>query len=230
MTAGYSVRAATPEDLDDIVDVVLVAMPHDPQWNYRFVYKDKFPGDHRKYTRLLYQNFISPTNDDWHVSLAETSGSQTPRKVVGFAVWDLSYANKDQKGPDYEPQNPMAMTAQMGGSTRRDVAPQRQAAFRAAGAYEKQHFFDNVYGSDQIHLQILGVHPDHWRRKIGSQLVGWGMDEARQHKVPLTLMAGSTGQHLYSNLGFRSLGTSITQAPGEEEMVDAVAMVYEPQT
>ncbi|KAF4478558.1 gnat family [Fusarium agapanthi] len=227
MDAEYSIREATLDDLDGIVDVVLVAMAHDPQWNYRFVHKDEFPDDHRKFTRLLYQQFISPLNDDWKVILAEVTIPGMLSKVVGFAVWDVCYANKARFGSSYEPQNPMATVAKAGGSSRRDVAPRRQAAFRTAGDYEKQHFFDHVYGDNQLHLQILGVHPDHWRRKIGAKLVGWGLEEAKRHKLPVTLMAGSGGRHLYSSLGFRSLGSSVTQVPGEEESVDAEAMVFE---
>ncbi|KAF5675404.1 gnat family protein [Fusarium circinatum] len=212
MDAEYSIREATLDGLDGIVDVVLVAMAHDPQWNYRFVHKDEFPDDHRKFTRLLYQQFISPLNDDSRSC---------------FAVWDVCYANKARFGSNYQPQNPMATVAKAGGSSRRDVAPRRQAAFRTAGDYEKQHFFDHVYGDNQLHLQILGVHPDHWRRKIGAKLVGWGLEEAKRHKLPVTLMAGSGGRHLYSSLGFKSLGSSVTQVPGEEESVDAEAMVFE---
>ncbi|KAJ4309917.1 hypothetical protein N0V84_011241 [Fusarium piperis] len=121
----------------------------------------------------------------------------------------------------------MATVVKAGGSSRRDIAPRRQAAFRTVGDYEKQHFFDDVYGGNQLHLQILGVHPDHWRRKIGAGLVQWGLEEAERHKLPLTLMTGSGGRHLYSSLGFRSLGSFSTQVPGEEESVDAEAMIFE---
>ncbi len=55
----------------------------------------------------------------------------------------------------------MAIVAQAGGATRRDADPRRQATFRAAGNEDKQRFFDGVWGDQQLHLQILGVHPDH---------------------------------------------------------------------
>lgn len=105
MEAKYAVRAATPADVDGIVDVVLVAMAHDPQWDWRFVHKREFPEDHYKFTRLLYEEFISPANDDWHVMLAEAKSPDDSSKIVGFAVWDVSFANKAKMGPSYEPQN-----------------------------------------------------------------------------------------------------------------------------
>ena len=107
MDSKYSIRATTLDDLNGIVDVVLVAMPHDPQWDYRFLHKHEFPEDHYKYTRLLFEQFISPANDDWYVMLAESSTFDTsgPGKIVAFAVWDVSYVNQAKKGPGYEKQN-----------------------------------------------------------------------------------------------------------------------------
>lgn len=122
----------------------------------------------------------------------------------------------------------MATVAQAGGAQRRDVAPARQAAFRATAKRVVERFFDSVYGDRQIHLQILGVHPDHWRRGVGSKLVRWGMDKAEEEEMPLTLLAGSVGFHLYSSLGFRQVGSTVFQVPGEAEAIDAKAMVYEP--
>jgi hypothetical protein len=55
----------------------------------------------------------------------------------------------------------MATVAQEGGAKRRDVAPHRHAAFRAACNVEKKRFLDDVWGDKQLHLHILGVHPDH---------------------------------------------------------------------
>lgn len=179
--------------------------------------------------------------------MAETPdpGEPSASMIVGFAVWDVFFINKANKGSDYEPQNRMschswsyisrshtvaaarAIVAQAGGAKRRDVDPRRQAAFRAAGIEGKERFFDNVWGHQQLHLQILGVRPDHWRRGIGSELVRWGMNTATAKKIPLTVLASPMGLHLYTRLGFRKLGRSITQVPGEDEKVDTECLVYE---
>ncbi|KAK1826340.1 gnat family [Podospora conica] len=214
-TSSCSIRDATPADLDQVVQLVLAAMPHEPHWNYRFAHKDEFPDDHVKFTRLLYEQFISPANDDWRVTVAEASDDGTTN-IVGFTF-----------GPDYEPQNPMAFIARSGGAQRRDIDPRRQEAFKTIGNREKQQFFDSVWGDQQLHLQILGVHPDCWRRGIGSKLVRWGVDLASKEKIPLTVLASSLGLSLYTRLGFRDLGSSVTQVPGEVEKVDTEALVYE---
>jgi hypothetical protein len=54
------------------------------------------------------------------------------------------------------------------------------------------------------------------------------MEKATRENIPLTVVAGPLGLHLYSDLGFKNLGEYITQVPGEEEKVSSDAMVYEP--
>jgi len=62
---------------------------------------------------------------------------------------------------------------------------------------------------------------------IGSDLVYWGISQADEQHVLLTVMASPFGFLLRSKLGFKTLGNSITQVPGEEEKVDSDAFVYE---
>ena len=127
-------RVATPDDVDDIVQLVLKSMPDDPQWNYRFPYREKYPEDLYKYTKILYEQFLDPTVDDWQVLVAvqdfsddaseatasaessnsfghsmNSSATTIPKikrgKITAFSVWDVSYINKRQEGPSYESQN-----------------------------------------------------------------------------------------------------------------------------
>ncbi|KAI4944790.1 hypothetical protein J4E91_008477 [Alternaria rosae] len=221
-------RTATPHDVDSIVSVVLEAMPFDPQFDYRFVYKKQFPEDHYKYTRMLYEEFISPTNDDWFVMVAEVPGSPVsePATTVGFAVWDVSYINKAKHENSYEPQNPMLAVARKGGAQRRDVAPHRQAAFRA-GCAEEEAKLEELWGDRQLHLQILGVHPSYRRKHVGSRLVKWGLQKGREDGVPVTLIAGEFGLPLYKILGFQEFGTFVTQAQDEDRKIPSWGMVFE---
>jgi hypothetical protein len=102
-----AIRPATMADLDAVVDVVINAMPDDPQWTYRFPYRHEFPEDHLKYTKMLYQLFIDPSYDDWFVLVKEAPSIEDSNvsKIVAFSVWDVSYINKAKHGPDYERQN-----------------------------------------------------------------------------------------------------------------------------
>jgi hypothetical protein len=126
------VRLAKPADVDKITKVVLQAMPFDPQWDYRFRYRLKFPDDHYKYTRMLYEQFADPANDDWRLLVVELDPEEKRQQgfikwipsltkwrpglpattterseIVAFSVWNVSYINKKKYGSSYQPQNRM---------------------------------------------------------------------------------------------------------------------------
>ena len=102
-----AICTANLTDLDSVLEVALSAMPYDPDWNYRYQYRDQYPEDHLKYTKLLFQFFIDPSYDDWHVMVAKAPSLEDPNvtKIVAFAVWDVSYVNKRKHGQDYKPLN-----------------------------------------------------------------------------------------------------------------------------
>ncbi len=62
---AMAIRAAKLSDIEGVVEVALSAMPHDPQSNYRFPYRKKYPEEHLKYTKLLFGCFLSQIWDDW---------------------------------------------------------------------------------------------------------------------------------------------------------------------
>jgi GNAT superfamily N-acetyltransferase len=121
----------------------------------------------------------------------------------------------------------MLDVSRAGGSTRKDANLKRMAAFRDAGSKGNELFFNDAYGDDQIHLRILGTHPDYMRRGFGSTLTKWGMSMAKDESLVVSLMAGPMGSLLYSHLGFRSLGKVVVQVPEEVEKVYLEPMVFE---
>lgn len=99
-------RLGVPADVDAITHVIVNAMPLDPQWDYRFPHRRRYPVDHYKYTRMLIEYFLDPAYDDWRVMVVEDSlepGGAT--SIVSFGVWDVSYLNKRRHGPGYTPQD-----------------------------------------------------------------------------------------------------------------------------
>lgn len=56
------------------------------------------------------------------------------------------------------------------------------------------------------------------------------MEKATEDNLVFTLSASPQGGRLYTQLGFRDLGSQIMQAPGEEEFLIINAMVYEPKS
>lgn len=109
---------------------------------------------------------------------------------------------------------------------RRDADPKRMKAFTETISKAKKKWFDDVYGNDQLHLRIIGTHPDYQRRGAGTQHCKWGMNLAKEHKVPITLFSSPLGQKLYSHIGFDLLATITVQVEGEEEKLSIGVMIY----
>ena len=99
-------------------------------------------------------------------------------------------------------------------------------AFTETLTKAKKKFFDDEYGTNQLHLRILGTHPDYQRRGAGTQHCKWGMRLAKAQKVPVTLFSSPLGQKLYSHISFDLLATITVQVEGEEEKLFIGAMIY----
>ena len=67
-----------------------------------------------------------------------------------------------------------------------------------------------------VHLNILGIFPDHQRRGIGQRLLEYGKQRAREEGVPLLLEATAAGLPLYKKNGFVEVGRSVLSAREEK--------------
>ncbi|KAK0721966.1 hypothetical protein B0T26DRAFT_739299 [Lasiosphaeria miniovina] len=222
-------RLGLMSDVDAITNVIIKAMPLDPQWDYRFPLRYEYPDDHYKYTRMLFELFLDPTHNDWCVMVVEDAlEPDCETMIVAFGVWDVSYANKRQYGPDYQTQDPVTEVEEQGGSTRKDANHEHFDAFWKGQIRAYKTYFGSI-GPDQIHLQILATLPDYQRRGHGTSLCRWAMELVRKEGLQdMTVMASPMGYELYTWLGFETISTFIIQVPGENERLTLVAMMYRP--
>ncbi|KAK3985493.1 hypothetical protein QBC44DRAFT_335104 [Cladorrhinum sp. PSN332] len=223
-------RLGLPTDLEAVTDVIIKAMPLDPQWDYRFPYRQQYPEDHYKYTKMLFQYFLDPAFDDWVVMVVEDSlrpGNEL--SVVSFGVWDMSYINKRLYGPGYKTQDPVTKVEEHGGKTRRDANHEHFSEFWHGQIRAYKKFFGQI-GPEQIHLQILATMPAYQRRGHATSLCQWAMELARRECLKdMSVMASPMGYDLYTWLGFDAVGTFYIQVPGEEEKIILQAMKYVPK-
>ena len=90
-------RQARMQDLDMIVEIMVRAMPDDPQWNYRFPCRNLFPNDHWEFTRLRMREFLMNADGQWMVNVAETASNEDPMKLlpVAVSVWNMPFPMRD---------------------------------------------------------------------------------------------------------------------------------------
>lgn len=86
-----SIWPRTLDDLGELVDLILVAMCDDPQWDYQVEHKAEYPEDHRKYMRIQYEKFLNVSYDDWQIMVVEEQATDLePKRIVAVSVWDVS--------------------------------------------------------------------------------------------------------------------------------------------
>jgi hypothetical protein len=89
MLVEPTLRGAIESDLEAISNIALASMPLDPQWPYRFPHASIYPEDHKKYTRIRYNEHLA--NQSFYIMVAELPSNEDPfiTKPIAFAKWQL---------------------------------------------------------------------------------------------------------------------------------------------
>lgn len=248
------IRPANESDLDAIAWIAVDALPADPVCPYRFPYRNQYPEDHAKFTRIRYGDYMAEGDSVVMVYECPSIEDISIVKPVAFSIWQLpppqrpkasvvesavsrgeSLSNLSEKEEASSLIDPQANPAQTDGKKngppdhlhRRDANPARMAAYRAEMGKAKKRLFDDKYADTQLYLGMLACHPDYQRRGAGKELVCWGLDKAEAEGLDVTLFASPMGSRLYEALGFKEAGGFRTQVEGEDVFLDTKAMVLE---
>ncbi|KAJ4313575.1 hypothetical protein N0V84_009332 [Fusarium piperis] len=204
-----SIRPVTADDLDAVVEIVIKAFPYDEQFAYRYPYRDKYPEDHYKYTRLYYAEYLNTTFAGQNTIMVATAPDlHNPKetKVIALSIWD----NPGDRAPD--PDIP-AVSPPKNHPERKDCNPARLKAYSEATMKARKEIFVSRFGERQLSLRQMATLPDYWRRGAASKLLIWGMERARKEGVAVPMFAGNMGKLLYIKFGFKELGKVKIQAP-----------------
>ncbi|QDS69341.1 hypothetical protein FKW77_003640 [Venturia effusa] len=225
------VRSASVTDLENMLDIGLSAMPMDPQWNWRFPYRLQFPEDTRRFTRQKYREFLEDKTGRWQVMVADIKLENDKAPVtVAMAIWDMGSINR-RASQRRRRSKVDARPNRSDNSIRRDGDPKRMQAWTVITAKSKAEVFDGVFGSCQLHLQILATDPKYQGRGAGRALCDWGIQLAARVSMPLTVFASPMGYNLYHKIGFIPVVNVQIRVPGGDDGgVMLKAMTYIPQS
>ncbi|KAI1409962.1 acyl-CoA N-acyltransferase [Hypoxylon sp. FL1857] len=212
-----ALRRATPDDLEDIATVAQEGFPDDPEFDYRFPYRQNFPEDNRKWIVQEYREYLEQP-DKYAVIIV--TASDNDNKAVALSVWDISIS-KAHRGSDLGvPDDPEQQIR------RRDANASHFRKFKQQMCEEFDSYFGK-YGDNQVHLWLLATHPDFRRRGAGTRLCRWGLEWASQQSLYTTVLASPMGRSLYEELSFVECGSFMVQVDGEAEKLEIWAMTYE---
>ena len=90
---NISMRPATAEDAVAIAEVTIRSFPADPEWPYRYPYREQFPDDHYKFTVKRYEDYLANVPRGTAAVYVAEAEEEGVKKVVGGAVWQLPGAH-----------------------------------------------------------------------------------------------------------------------------------------
>ena len=88
----FTLRKANKSDLEDITTVAQAGFPDDPEFDYRFPKRDKYPEDNRKWIRREYQAYLEQP-EKFTVMIITTpveKDGQVASRAIALAVWDMA--------------------------------------------------------------------------------------------------------------------------------------------
>ncbi|KAI1374759.1 acyl-CoA N-acyltransferase [Hypoxylon crocopeplum] len=209
-----ALRAATPDDLEDIATVAQKGFPDDPEFDYRFPYRSACAEDNRRWIIQEYKEYLDQP-DKYAVIIV--TASDNDHKAVALSVWDISIGKAHQGGDLGVPDNPREEPR------RRDANATHFREFKRRMSEAFDSYFGQ-YGDGQIHLWLLATHPDFRCRGAGTRLCQWGLERAARQSLHTTVLASPMGKRLYEELSFANCGSFFIQAGSEAEKLELWAM------
>ncbi|ESZ92732.1 hypothetical protein SBOR_6897 [Sclerotinia borealis F-4128] len=228
--AKSRIRQAEPKDIDAITTAMLASFASDTMWRYRYLYREEYPDDHIKYTRLYIELMVSGSFPDYLTMILEVE-EDSIWNVAALSIWNISYANRRiyaAKGQEYVTLTPNAAMEAAGVNNRKDKNPIYDAAFLKCVLGARKKYSEMFEGND-LYLNLMGTHPTYRRRGYASQLLRWGIERAERDNAPLSLSASPMGEPTYLACGFEEIGRVDLVVEGDYEKQELVQMVYRPR-
>ncbi|KAL8691730.1 MAG: hypothetical protein Q9224_004108 [Gallowayella concinna] len=90
---------------------------------------------------------------------------------------------------------------------------------------EVEYLTDKFAVSERWQLQNIVVDPEYQRCGVGAKLISWGLSQAAEEKVPVTLTTSPVAEPLYRRMGFNTW--KLTDLPGLR--IGAPTLIWWPQ-
>ncbi|KAF1982323.1 hypothetical protein K402DRAFT_384696 [Aulographum hederae CBS 113979] len=217
------VRRATLEDIEGWINAQLTGFELDYQFRWRYPKRHEFPEDTRNATGAMIEGCLKVDNLTCLVAeLPETyeKGNETEIEekpvIAGVAIWEVKMIEELE-------------SEETPSSGRRDMDPARQAVFIDTLVTAEKKHFGREYGPIHLYLADLSVDPKYHRRRVGSALMQYGMDKAKEPHIPITLTCGDRARLFYLACGFRNVGFVECGVEGEDERVGTWLMYWAPE-
>ncbi|KAF2231435.1 acyl-CoA N-acyltransferase [Viridothelium virens] len=225
------IRPTASADIYDVSILADLAFQDEEFWRWLTPGMYNYPNDRTRFYRLRTRgravtkggciSLVAVTDD----SDPEWSGRE---EIVGYAFWKRQGTSEQAKKWQKEPwgsileRNLLWVELQYERLINRAVDFKRwDNMITAFGSLQSQTDFP-----EQWHCTVLGVSPKYRRRGIGSLLLNWGLEKAREEGVPAVLEATPAGVALYEKTGFKPV---LEVGPEDTPEYFLTIMIWEPE-
>lgn len=220
---AITIRDAVIEDLDQITEIGISSFPLDPQWNYRYPYREQHPKVHYDCCRQRWEEWLAASRTpDCMILVVEGPSNENGlvKKVLAFSIWKMP-SHLSDKGDKYQMKPPTY-------SHRKDANYAHMKAYRESSIEAEHRLFEPKYGNRRMDLAQLVTHPDYYRQGLARKLVERGQQIATEGNYAIGVFASPMGQALYEKCGFKVLDIVVARAEGESEALEFPALAWEP--
>jgi hypothetical protein len=222
-------RDAVKEDAADLSAVLYSAFSPSPTWSYARPDHAKFAN----YTQYCMRRTLEQMWEyiHWNSTFAKVvaipdreqlGGSERTERVVAFGIWNRlengTSVMRSENAVDpllkilltglmrqkEQIETDTTMTEECDCAANLDTNLTRFDDYERQFSALKTKYIDKAY-EEQFYLNTLATHSDWEGRGFASLNLRWGMQYAKEHQIPATLMASPIGYPVYDHYGFQSL-------------------------
>jgi hypothetical protein len=95
---SLAIRSAQSSDLEALTEIGIAAFPLEPQWPYRYPYREEYPEDHYNFTKIRYSEWLSAASTPvCEIMVVEAPSIEDPKvkRVVSLSIWRLPLQFED---------------------------------------------------------------------------------------------------------------------------------------
>ncbi|KAK5940892.1 hypothetical protein PMZ80_007309 [Knufia obscura] len=212
-----SLRVATYADLTRISEILAAAFYDEELNDYFFPYRRQYPADYLSVWKQVVLEKWWDYNSIWLVNCEHAGGDSG--QVLGVAQWSRAGSNSECLWGvrQWDPRRFIASILSTFHAFHRlifgnraiakvsssDPFPMRKWSFGpTVWPFISRHFTEPAYRRNHWELCLLGVAPGQQGRGVGTELVAWGIQRAKNEGLPAVVVGAAGTEKFYQKQGF----------------------------
>ncbi|MCJ1240584.1 hypothetical protein MMC14_008588 [Varicellaria rhodocarpa] len=233
------IRLARRSDIPTLASIASAAFLHEPIYDHFSPLRFQYPDDYHTFWVNFWRGKLASAGNTVFVAQTDASDEgegENRKEVVGFSTWYRTGSIEELLRWNTDSWSKSLERLLLGIQQRYNsfFSFDRTTCNAAIDDLHSQGATWDTQFPSMIHLNIIGVSPDHQRKGIGQFLLEHGMQGAKEEGMRVMLEATASGVPLYTKKGFLEVGRTILPAREEGgrriEGLELPIMVWDPDS